>query len=249
MHITSRPATAQDVNFLARIMERSMLPAQGVGLFDDLSDSISMDRIAFHEAMLVSGTSNWAQLDSFIVVELDGEPAAAAGAYDSTMPDVRPVTTSQIAALSKHLGLDREKSNALLRASIKKFGAFGDTPQFRDPGKYVVEYGAVMPEFSGHQLSRYFFGAHAKRALDLGHTTLGARALVGNNLALNTWEKMGIRHHSTLSPEQMGGSSVGIHRLVLDLANLPEGYEPGGPLQRAPRLERPLSAPAQPTLD
>jgi GNAT superfamily N-acetyltransferase len=234
MNITTRLATPEDVGFLARIMERSMLPAQGAGLFDDLAASIELDRLAFHEAVLLAGANNWGQLSDFIVVEYDGEPAAATSAHLSSMGDVRPITAKQLMLVSKYLDLPPERSKRLLQTSIMKFGAFGDTPHFRDPAEYVVEYAAVMPAFAGKQLSRYLFGAHIKRALDLGCRTLGTRALVGNDAALNAWQRLGLRYHSTVSADQAGAKSIGIQRLVLDLTDLPEGYEPGEPLPSRP---------------
>lgn len=207
-----------------------MLPAQGEGLFDELAASIEMDRLAFHEAILLAGANNWGQLSNFLIVDYDGEPAAATSAHLSNMGDVRPITAQQLMLLSKYLDLPPKRSKLLLQTSIMKFGAFGDTPHFRDPAEYVVEYAAVMPAFTGNQLSRYLFGAHIKRALDLGCKTLGTRALVGNDTALNAWQRLGLRYHSTVSADQAGGKSIGIHRLVLNLTDLPEGYEPGEPL-------------------
>jgi GNAT superfamily N-acetyltransferase len=230
MGISTRPADDDDVNFLARIMERSMLPAQGQGLFDELAQALDMDRISFHEALLQAEASNWGQISDFIVVEHDGRPAGATASHLSNMDDVRPITMGQINLLAKHLELPADKARSLLQASISKSGAFGDTPHFRDPAEYVVEFAAVLPEFSGLGLSRYFFGAHVKRAMERGCKTLGTRALVGNQAALHAWEKLGLRHHSTIPADQIAGDFVGIHRFTLDLAGLPDGYMPGAPL-------------------
>lgn len=230
MGISTRPATPDDVNFLARIMERSMLPAQGQGLFDELAQAIGIDRTGFHEALLRAEASNWGQIRDFIIVEQDGRPAAAAGSHLSNLEDVRPITMGQVLSLSKQLELPQDAAKRLLQASISKFGVFGDTPHFRDPAEYVVEFAAVLPEFSGLRLSRHFFGAHVKRAVERGCKTLGTRALVGNHSALHAWERLGLRHHSTISAEQVGHGFVGIHRLTLDLTDLPDGYDPGAPL-------------------
>lgn len=235
MEISTRLATPDDVNFLARIMELSMLPAQGQGLFDELAAVAEMDRVAFHEAVLLSGASNWGQLDGFIIGEVDGQPAAATSAHLSGMQDIRPMTTTQVQALSERLGLSKDRSREMLRALIKKFGAFGDLPHLRHPAEYVLEYGGVLPQFEGLRLPGYVIGAHVKRAIEMGCNTLGIVTLVGNTRALSSFSRYGLYHHSTVEPEQVGGGFLGTHRLVLDLANLPDGYEPGQPLKPMPR--------------
>lgn len=231
MEISTRLATPGDIDFLAGIMELSMLPAQGRGLFDDLAAVAGMDRLSFHKAVLLSGASNWGQLDSYIIASVDGAPAAASAAYFSTMPDIRPMTTAQVQALSEQLGLSREKSKDMLRAYIKNFGAFGDLPHLRHPGEYVLEFGGVMPEFEGLRLPGYVIGAHVKRAIELGAKTLGIVVLVGNTLALSSFRRYGLYHHSTVEADNVGGGFLGTHRLVLDLTDLPEDYEPGQPLK------------------
>lgn len=230
MNITARPATPDDVKFLARTMELSMLPVQGQGLFDEMSDAIGMDRLSFHEAALLARASNWGQLADAVVVEVDGEPGAASSAHLSNMPDIRPMTMAQVQSLSRHLGLSPEESKTLLRAYIGKFGAFGDLPHLRHPAEYVLEFGAALPHFAGLRLTKYVYGAHVKRALDRGCKTMGALALVGNNLSLNGAKRLGLNLHSTVTADDVGGGFIGMHRLVLDLTDLAEGYEPGEPL-------------------
>lgn len=236
MDIVSRYATPDDVKFLASLMELSMLPSQGHGLFDDLSAAIEMDRLDFHEAMLLAGASNWGQIEDFVVIEVDGVLGGGSAAFLSNMPDIRPITMAQVQALSKHLNLSPEQSKVLLRAFIKKFGMFGDLPHLRHPAEYVLEYAAVLPEYSGLRLSRYAFGVHIKRALEMGCKTFGTRALVGNGLSVNAATRLGLYVHSTITAEEVGGDFPGMHRMVLDLTNLPEGYVPGEPVE--PRRRR-----------
>lgn len=231
MNITTRSATLDDAKLLARFMEVSMLPIQGRGLFDDLAAAIEMDRLSFHEAVLLAKASNWGQIEDFGIVEVDGVPGGACAAFLATKEDIRPITIAQVQALSTYLGLSSEKSKALVRASIKKFGMFGDLPHLRHPAEYVMEYGAALPEFQGLRLTRYFFGFHIERAVGMGYKTLGTRAFVGNNLSVNASTRMGLTLHSTISAEEVGGDFPGMHRLVLDLTNLPEGYELGQPLE------------------
>jgi hypothetical protein len=189
-----------------------------------------MDRIRFHEAILLAGANNWGQLKDFIVVEYDGEPAAATSAHLSSMPDIRPITVAQVQALSDYLQLSPQKARALLHASIRKFGAFGDLPHLRHPAEYVLEFGAVMPQFEGKGATRAF-AAHITRALDAGCGTLGIQIMVGNDLPLKALERWGVYLHSTLTAEQVGHGFPGVRRLVLDLRALPSNYRPGAPLE------------------
>jgi hypothetical protein len=244
MEISTRMATAADVSFLARLMERSMLPAQGQGLFDELAAAIGMDRISFHEAVLLSGANNWGQLSDYAIAECDGELAAGTSAHLSSMPDIRPITLEQLRLLSEHLGLSAQESKDLLRAYIKKFGAFGDLPHLRHPAEYVLEYGGVMPPFEGRQVPGHLIGHHVERAIARGCKTLGIVTLVGNNLALASFLRYGLAHHSTVTADDVGHGFVGTHRLVLDLTNLPEGYQPGRPLPRVRRRAPDTADPA-----
>jgi hypothetical protein len=236
MDIVSRYATRDDVKLLAHLMELAMLPSQGHCVFDDLAAAINMDRLDFHEAILLAGASNWGQIEDFVVVEVDGTPGGVAAAFLSNLPDIRPITAAQVQSLSTYLGLSPEQSKVLLRAFIKKFGVFGDLPHLRHPADYVLEYAAVLPDYAGLRLSRYAFGVHIKRALELGCKTFGTTALVGNGLSVNAATRLGLSVHSTITAEEVGGGFPGIHRMILDLTDLPEGYVPGEPVE--PRRRR-----------
>lgn len=218
MDVRIRKAEQGDSRFIAEVMHASMLPGAGRGLFDDALSHTGVDPIAFHEALLLTGRNNWGQLDSFLILETEDQPQAAAmGAFLSSMTDLRPLTGEGFQAVSEHFGWTKEVSREFWRAYLMFFGPFGTAPQLFQPGEYVHEYAAVRPELRGKGLHRRLLEAHADRARSMGCKTLGGTAILGNEAVMASYARFGFREHSRFGPEFYKGKFPGIIRYVYDL--------------------------------
>lgn len=213
-----RAARPDDTPFLAGVMYESMLPGVGRGVFDQALEATGVAPLAFHEALLAAGASNWGGLADFVVLDGAEAPrAAAAAAYRSAQPDWRPLTAAGFKAVSERLGWSQDTARAFWRSYVAAFGLFGQAPQLAQPADYVIEYVAVDPALRGRGLVRPLLDAHAERARAAGCATLGISAMVGNEPALRAYLKYGFREHARLGPEQFGGAFPGMVRLILNL--------------------------------
>ena len=216
--VTVRAARPQDVGFLARIMYESMLPGTGRGIFDLPLVGTGIDPVAFHEALLRTGTSNWGQLDRYLVLEdTSGRLVGGASAFLASEPDRRPLTAAGFEIVAADLGWSPDMSRLFWRAYVSIFGLFGRAPQLDHPGDYVIEYAAIAPEFRGRGLYATLLEAHVRRARTQGFASVAHTAIMGNDAVLRALTKFGFREHVRFGPEYYRGFFPGLIRLVHDV--------------------------------
>lgn len=218
MQVKVRQAISSDCRYIAEVMYESMLPGVGHGIFDAALEGTGVGPIAFHEALLVTRSNNWGQLDSFFILEADGEAQAAAmGAFFSNISDLRPITAEGFKSVSEHLGWSPGAARDFWRKYVSFFGLFGNAPQLAQPAQYVLEYVSVRPNFRGRGLHGLLVAAHANRAKSLQYKTLGHTAVFGNEAVLPALAKFGFREHSRFGPELYRGAFPGMIRFVYDI--------------------------------
>jgi len=214
----TRGASPDDIPFLAQVMYDSMLPGVGHGIFDAALAPTGAGPIAFHEALLRTGSSNWGQLESFLIIDgPDGRPGAAMGYFLSSSPDRRPLTAEGLKTVSQHLRWSSAASRDFARRYTSFFGMFGNAPQLAQPAEYVLEYVAVRPDLRRQGLYGALVEAHAERARALGCRTIGTTAVLGNDKVLGAQRKAGFREVARFGPEHYRGEFPGMIRLVRDL--------------------------------
>jgi GNAT superfamily N-acetyltransferase len=217
MTLNIRPAGPQDAPFLAEAMYESTVPVVNRGLFDLALTDVDIDPLKFNEALLLSGASHWGQLDSFIIVEEDGEPAGACAAYLSSEPDRRPLTPEGLKLVSEHLGWPADVGRRFWMRYASQFGLFGDLPQLHQPAPYVLEYTAIRAKHRGRGLLAPLLSAHVDRARSQGHKMMGVSAVIGNDAALKAYTKFGFQFHKRVGPEEYGNAYPGMDRLLLEI--------------------------------
>lgn len=217
MASTIRPAVAEDRAFLAEIMHESTIPVAGRGLFDAALEGTGTDPLAFNEALLTTGSSSWGGIQDFVVLEEDGERAAAAAAYLSSNPDRRPLSAEGFEAVSSALGWSQDAAQAFWRSYVAGFGFFGNAAHLEQPAPYVLEYVAVKPDYKGRRLVNHLLAAHAERARAAGHPVMGVSAMYGNEPAIRAYLRFGFREVARVGPERFGGKFPGMIRYIIDL--------------------------------
>ena len=216
MSLITRPARAEDARFLAEIMHESVIPVVNRGPFDAALEGLDIDPVSFDEALILSGANHWGQLDSFIVLEEDGEPVGAAAAYPSKQPDMRPITPEGLQKVTEYLGWTPEQSRGFWRKYVSFFGLFPELPHLAQPADYVLEYVAIRESHRGRGLFLKLVEAHAERARALGHKTLGISAVIGNDPAYRNYEKFA-KFHCRVGPEVYRNTFPGFDRFIMEL--------------------------------
>jgi GNAT superfamily N-acetyltransferase len=212
-----RQGRIEDTPYLARVMYESMLPGAGRGIFDSALSGTGVDPIAFHQALLSTGANNWGQIDSFIILEADGDPQAAMGAFLGDMPDMRPLTGEGFAAVCEALRWPTAVARGFWREYVSFFGLFGTSPQLVQPAQYVLEYAAVEPAFRGRGLHRRLLEAHADYARRAGYSTMGTTAVFGNVAVMKSYGKFGFVEAARFGPEYYNDRYPGMIRYVYTL--------------------------------
>lgn len=212
----TRPATEKDARFLAEIMHESVIPVVNRGPFDAALEGLDIDPVSFDEALILSGANHWGPLESFIVLEVDGELVGAAAAYPSKQPDMRPITPEGLEKVATYLGWTPEQSRGFWRKYVSFFGLFPELPHLAQPADYVLEYVAIKEAWRGRGLFLKLVEAHAERARKLGYKTLGISAVIGNDPAYRNYQKFA-KFHCRVGPEVYRNTFPGFDRFVMEL--------------------------------
>lgn len=218
MQIDTRQAGNEDAEYLAGVMYDSMLPGAGRGVFDVALEGTGTNSLQFHEAMLLTGASNWGQIESFFILEVEGKRAGAMGAFLSSMSDRRPLTAEGFARVSEYLQWEPSVARAFWNKYVAFFGLFGNAPQLEQPAEYVLEYAAVDSMLRGRGLYGRLLAAHAERAKERGYKTMGGTAIAGNESVLRAMHKFGFHDHAHFGPEFYNGQFPGLTRLVYEVS-------------------------------
>src|SRR4028119_699070 len=82
MHITIRPATPDDIPFLAQILDLAARSHVATGMYDYLHAQPPDFIRTFCAAWIGAETRSWAHYSSYLVATWEGTPAAALAGYD-----------------------------------------------------------------------------------------------------------------------------------------------------------------------
>ncbi|HIP78219.1 MAG TPA: GNAT family N-acetyltransferase [Kiloniellaceae bacterium] len=183
-----RAATLADLSFLARAEFEASLPPFGRSFWDDLLKESGTDTVAFLEAVLREGASSWGAVEDFIVLEVEGAPAAACAVF---APDERaaqgPLNLDGLERVAAALSWTAE-TTAAFRAAYQ--GIWSGGAEFLKPqAELIVESVAVAPGYRGRGLGDVLMKAAFHRARAKGAASLGIMVIHGNDAAKALYEK------------------------------------------------------------
>lgn len=193
----ARRATRADIPFLAQIEYESTLPPLNQSFWDELVQGTGTSALDFIMAMLETQAGNWGTVEDFWILEVEGQPAAAAAGYLPNPKDYRPLRQSRLGAISQSLSWD-EATAALFRDSYQRFWGDNPYPEFLKPqAPWIIETVAVLPQFRGRGLGR----AIVQCLLDVGrsqqHSHAGIMVINGNDRARHVYESLGFQPYQT----------------------------------------------------
>ena len=184
-----RPATAKDIPFLAQMEFEASLPPFGRSLWDDLLKETGTDTLTFIRAMFREDASNWGGVSDFLILELDGQPAAACAVFkpQDTPPSVGSFNLERLDQVAWSLSWSRDTTDAF-RAAYEK--AWGDDTTFLKPqADLIIETVAVAPDHRGKGLGTALMHAAFDRGRALDAESIGIMVIHGNDTAQALYEK------------------------------------------------------------
>lgn len=189
MPLQIRPATPADIPMLAQVQlmaARSQLPR---GLFDIMLDSPEPTVLDFLEQLLQTSTRSWGHYTTYLVADLDGQPAAALCCYDP-LERGGPVLEQAMAEALTAQGLADHESQS---AFWQRFAPLTTCLPPDADGAWVVETVAALPQFRRRGLVDALLRAALDQGRQRGHAFAQIMALIGNTPAIQAYEKVGFR--------------------------------------------------------
>ena len=184
-----RPATVQDIPFLARMdIEASSQPF-GTPYWAELLAGTDTTPLKFVAAMLTENASNWGRIEDFLILEVDGLPAATCCVFrpDAATSSTGPLNLDRLAEIGWSLGWTAAQTGQV-RAKYQE--AFGDEAEFLQPqADLIVETVAVDPRYRGKGLGTALMEAAFARGRALGADSIGIMVIHGNDAAQALYEK------------------------------------------------------------
>jgi GNAT superfamily N-acetyltransferase len=205
--VATRPGRPDDIPFLARIIEIASTPPFPQSLWRAVLDPVDTPTLPFVQALLAEDAFAWGRVQDFVVLTVDGTPAAACAVF---MPDAgnrHPLRMDRMPAVAARLGWDAAR---LTRFRAAYDGAFttGDDTALVPLAGAIIEAVGVLPDYRGLGLGDRLMQAAKAAARSLGAPDLGVSAITGNDAA----HRLYARHFApvvTLHPALFDGQFPG----------------------------------------
>jgi translation initiation factor 4G len=183
--VDARPEHAR---FLARVIliaHRSHLER---GLWDFLVGDSEAECLRFLEALTITSQPHWAHYSTFIVAEVDGQPASAlCGYFDGELGTETPFLISAIREANQAVGRTEEDTIA----GWQRASSIAHVAPAHAPEAWVTENVATLPEFRRRGLADRLLAEILDRGRRRGATIGDVGVLIGNDPAQRAYEKAG----------------------------------------------------------
>ncbi len=187
--ITVRDATETDVEFLAWVMLTASRSQLERGIWEYVNDHDEADTLKFLAGVAVSDTVHLFHHSLFVIAEVDGEPAAAMCAYDSSTQGFEAYVP-EMAAHASALGVPLTDPEFGRRSTVLMSGLVTDHVGPEGP-RWVVENVATKPEFRRRGLVDTLLRELLGRGRAAGYSTAQIGVFLGNDTARNAYLKAG----------------------------------------------------------
>jgi len=180
--IAARGGYHGDIPFLARIIEIASTPPFPQSLWRRVLDPVDTPTLPFLEVLLAEDGFAWGPVADFVVLTVDGTPAAACAVYLPDTGNRHPLRLDRMSAVAARLGWDDARLQAF-RAAYD--GAFtpGDETAMAPLAGAVIEAVGVLPGFRGLGLGDRLMQAAKAVARVKGAADLAVGAIAGNDPA------------------------------------------------------------------
>ena len=188
MSIETRPATAEDAEFIAWVIREAARSHLDKGVWDLAFPGEDGQRLEILAKVATTEKVHFLHFSRFRILEVDGEPAAGLSAYENFQHGMKHLTLGLGEALTG-LGWTPEEMVAVGERS----SSFAATRYPNSDGLWIIEWVATKPEFRGRGLIRRLL----LEILDEGREQDFEKAqigyLLGNFLAKSAYEGVGFQ--------------------------------------------------------
>ena len=181
--------TLDDAPFIARMHYEASVPPFETSFWDQFVAPTGSDTVPFLEQMFRENASNYGNPEDFLVLEIDGEPAACCTVFRPAEepPSEGPLNLDKLGTIAAALGWSDETEETFRIAYGKTFG--GDTSFLKHQAEVIIETVAVVPAFRGHGLGHALMKAAFERGREMGAASIGIMVIDGNDAARRLYER------------------------------------------------------------
>lgn len=198
---TIRPATSNDIPFLAYVQYEASLPPSNFSFWDYPLMGLGVESLHFIEMVMRLNAGTWGSVDQFFVMEHEGRPVAAAAGIEPDEAFARgPVRISEINRIGEALGWSSE----LIETYRQRYEEQWPDPQgnflLLPQASWIIESVAVIPEMRAKGLVKPLMQALFEEGKRRGHTHVGITVANGNDRAQKAYEHMGFQKYLAFGP-------------------------------------------------
>lgn len=181
-----RPATKDDVPMLAEVVLQAARSHVDTSVFDLAIPSSEQQRLVAVRAMLTSEQRSFCHYENFLVMCVDGEPAAALSGYAAYDESLLPVEQCMITGF-RAVGMNEEQVGGAFASMMPFLECTSDD----EPGAWIIEWVACLETFRRRGLVRELMHAILERGKERGHSLCQIGILTGNISAQRAYENVG----------------------------------------------------------
>jgi len=186
VEVRIRPATINDVDFLAWVMLTAARSHLQRGLWDITLNRGEEDCLSFLRELARTETRSWAHYSRFTVAEVDGQAAAALCGYDPIEAGT-PALVSAIDEAAKQVGW----SESDVADIWERFAPVGTCISDDAEGAWIIENVATLPSYRRCGLVNSLLENELEAGRASGHRLAQISTLIGNTPAQTAYEKIG----------------------------------------------------------
>ncbi len=186
MQVRIADARPEHAKFIAWVMLTAHRSHLERGLWDFVLGGSEAERLRFLKALTTTVQPHWAHYSTFIVAEVDGQPAAALCGYFEAEHGT-PALAKALPEANQVVGRT-EEDNVV---GWQRAGSIIQVAPEHAPGVWIVEHVATLPEFRRRGLVDRLLVRILDEGRMRGATVADVGVLIGNDPAQRAYEKAG----------------------------------------------------------
>jgi ribosomal protein S18 acetylase RimI-like enzyme len=179
-------ARREHAKFIAWVILTAHRSHMERGLWELVVGGTEADCLRFLEALATTSEPHWAHYSTFIVAEIDGQPAAALGGYFAEEHGMPALTQAMPEANER---VNRTEEDAL--EGFARAGSIVHCAPKHEPGVWIVENVATLPEFRRQGLVALLLEKILERGRERGASQADIGVFIGNDGAQFAYERAG----------------------------------------------------------
>ncbi|MBL8166099.1 MAG: GNAT family N-acetyltransferase [Anaerolineae bacterium] len=211
-----RPATRDDIPFLAWCNYEASSPAPGFCYWDALLEGTNTPTMQFIEAVFRADALAWGRAEDFFIAEADGKSVAGASGFAPDARDYRPLRLERLPAVAASLGWTAEMLAQFQHGYERVWSDPLDTT-LAPTAPWVIECVAVISEARGRGIARQLLRAILDEGKKRGFASAGISVTAGNAPAQRVYEALGFEMVITYGAAYFDGAFPGTIKYRLQL--------------------------------